>query len=134
MIKKATLTALPFTLFDDLSPFYLTENESLIFIFKCETYNLDEAFLRLKINKTEKVYSLREQPIAISRDDELLQTGRLDCEVFIPNLKKWSIDGFFVKTFDDSIMLTSFIDTLSTQYAELEERIKKIENKINVSL
>lgn len=126
MIKTAILDELKFVVWDDNTPFYLTENDYLFLNFKSKTKNLKGAIVSLKNGLVRKDYTFYGEPLKV--DKNLLDEGRIDCLVTLKDdLKTYYIDSFKVKILDQQYLLSSFFDSLTEKIQLIDERLSSLE-------
>ena len=130
MIKTAKLNDLKYICFDEKETLFKTKNEDLTLLFTSDKYDLKNAIVHLKNGKLLECYTLKQSALTIPHDSELLQVGRLDILIDIPELcKTWVLDGVKIRETDNSdlIALSSFREEIETKLADFDERIKTLE-------
>lgn len=130
MIKTAKLNNLKYICFDEKETLFKTKNEDLTLLFTSDTYDLKNAIVHLKNGKLLECYTLKESALTIKHDSELLQVGRLDILIDIPELcKTWVLDGVKIRETDNSdlLSLSSYREEVETKLADFDERLKVLE-------
>ena len=75
-------------------------------------------------------YTLKQSALTIKHDSELLQVGRLDILIDIPELcKTWVLNGVKIRETDNSdlLSLSSYREEVETKLADFDERLKVLE-------
>ena len=130
MIKTAKLNDLKYICFDEKETLFKTKNEDLTLLFSSDTYDLKNAIVHLKNGKLLECYTLKQSAFTIKNDSDLLQVGRLDILIDLPELcKTWVLDGIKIRETDNSDLLSisSYREEVETKLADFDERLKVLE-------